>query len=310
MTSAARALPSPRAFSGRSRRGLGLGVRRNATLCRFGNTAARLAHARSRSPSGTTPSEPDCCQPESAEHQCRIGEGGSHPIAAPDMHGRVVDLTVHETAHHTPGQAPDADDANVVQGRLLSPDCTPRVRIALAHRDAVGRGASTPSLTPKISLPMHRRMNQRHVHLPAPTMMLAHVVLHDRVPAGEAVLVAETLENALHRVPLLAMVVVAIPAQPLVEESGESIGLRTAHRRGAVSIPAERRTEASSSRSGARPRNGAPPRARSSRPGTPNGPCDAAPRCESSRPPRDRKGPTHWQSFAPPRRGHPAATVV
>ena len=34
----------------------------------------------------------------------------------------------------------------------------------------------------EISLPMPRRMNQRHVHLPAPAMMLAHVVLHDRVP--------------------------------------------------------------------------------------------------------------------------------
>ena len=64
----------------------------------------------------------------------------------------------------------------------------------------------------EISLPMPRRMNQRHVHLPAPAMMLAHVVLHDRVPAGEAVLVAKTLENALRRVLLLAMVVVAIPA--------------------------------------------------------------------------------------------------
>ena len=47
-----------------------------------------------------------------------------------------------------------------------------------------------------------------------------------------------------------------------------------------------------------------------SRPGTPDGPCDTAPRCESSRPPHHRKGLTHWQSFAPPRQDHPAATVV
>ena len=40
------------------------------------------------------------------------------------------------------------------------------------------------------------------------------------------------------------------------------------------------------------------------------GPCDTAPRCESSRPPHHRKGLTHWQSFAPPRQDHPAATVV
>ena len=66
--------------------------------------------------------------------------------------------------------------------------------------------------------------------------MLAHVVLHDRVPAGEAVLVAKTLENALRSVLLLAMVVVAIPAQPLVDESGESIELRTTHR-GRAPVP-------------------------------------------------------------------------
>lgn len=85
----------------------------------------------------------------------------------------------------------------------------------------------------EISLPMPRRMNQWHVHLPATAMMLAHVVLHDRVPAGEALLVAKPIEDELRRVPLLAMVVVAISAQPLVDESGESFELRTAHQRGA-----------------------------------------------------------------------------
>ena len=48
-----------------------------------------------------------------------------------------------------------------------------------------------------------------------------------------SVLVAKTIEDAARRVPLLAMVVVAVPAQPLVDESGEPIELRTAHRRGA-----------------------------------------------------------------------------
>ena len=88
----------------------------------------------------------------------------------------------------------------------------------------------------EISLPMPRRMNQRHVHLPAPAMMLAHVVLHDGVPTGEVVLVAKTLEDALRGVPLLATVLLAIPPQPLVDKPGESIELRTAHRRRA-SVP-------------------------------------------------------------------------
>ena len=88
----------------------------------------------------------------------------------------------------------------------------------------------------EIGLRVPWRMLKRHVHLPAPAMMLANMVLHDRVPAGEAVLVAKTLEDALRGVLLLAMLVLAIPPQPLVDESGETIELRTAHRRRA-SVP-------------------------------------------------------------------------
>ena len=43
---------------------------------------------------------------------------------------------------------------------------------------------------------------------------------------------------------------------------------------------------------------------------TPDGPCDTALRYESPHPPRDRKGFPEWQSFAPPQRDRPAATVV
>ena len=79
-------------------------------------------------------------------------------------------------------------------------------------------------------------MNQRHVHLPAPAMTLANIVLHDGVPAGEAVLLAKTLEDALRGVPLLAMLVLSIPPQSLVDESAEAVELRTAHRHRA-SVP-------------------------------------------------------------------------
>ena len=82
----------------------------------------------------------------------------------------------------------------------------------------------------EIGLPVPRRMAMWRVHLPAPATMLSDVVLHDRVPAGEAVLVSKTLEDALRCVPLFAMLVLAIAPQPLVDESGESIKLRTAHR--------------------------------------------------------------------------------
>ena len=77
------------------------------------------------------------------------------------------------------------------------------------------------------------------------------------------------------------------------------------------------KTEASSSRSGVRPRSGARPRARSSRPGTPDGPCDTA-QLHGMNPPTlpvtgkgsqtggvllRRSGtvpPLPWSTFAPP----------
>ena len=57
----------------------------------------------------------------------------------------------------------------------------------------------------EISLRMPWRMRQRHEHLPAMAAMLTNVVLHDRVPTGESVLVTKTLEDALRGVPLLPM---------------------------------------------------------------------------------------------------------
>ena len=52
----------------------------------------------------------------------------------------------------------------------------------------------------EISLRVPWRMRQRHEHLPAMAAMLTNVVLHDRVPTGESVLVTKTLEDALRRV--------------------------------------------------------------------------------------------------------------
>jgi hypothetical protein len=64
-----------------------------------------------------------------------------------------------------------------------------------------------------------------HEHLAATPVALTHVVLHDRVAAGEPVLVAETLEHPLRRVPLLAMDF-PIALQPAIDDPGESIQLR------------------------------------------------------------------------------------
>lgn len=56
----------------------------------------------------------------------------------------------------------------------------------------------------EIGLPMARRMSQRHEHLLAALIPLAHVILDDRVAAGEPALVPEPVEHPLGRMALLA----------------------------------------------------------------------------------------------------------
>ena len=83
----------------------------------------------------------------------------------------------------------------------------------------------------EISLRVPWRMRQRHEHLPAMAAMLTNVVLHDRVPTGESVLVTKTLEDALRRVPLLPIAVATIVLKPLLDQPGKLVELRSAHRR-------------------------------------------------------------------------------
>ena len=120
----------------------------------------------------------------------------------------------------------------------------------------------------EVRLPMARRMDQRHEHLPPPTVVLAHIVLHDRVAAAEPVLGAKPVEDTLGRVALLAGLV-GIVLQPLVDDLGEPVQLRAPNRcRPSIAQEAPKST-ASSSRSRAKSQNDAPPHARSSRPGRP-----------------------------------------
>ena len=82
----------------------------------------------------------------------------------------------------------------------------------------------------EVGLGMSWRMGQRHEHLSAAPLALPHVVLDDRITAGEAMLIAKPLEYPLRRVPLLSMDL-AIPLQPAIDDLGEPIQLRPLHRR-------------------------------------------------------------------------------
>ena len=55
----------------------------------------------------------------------------------------------------------------------------------------------------EVGLRLARRVRQGNEHLPRPQLRCVNVVLHDGVAAGEPVLIAQTLEDPLGRVPLL-----------------------------------------------------------------------------------------------------------
>jgi len=82
----------------------------------------------------------------------------------------------------------------------------------------------------EIGLGVPGRMRQRYEHLATAPFALPHVILHDRIAAGEPVLITKPLEHPLRRVPLLAMNL-PIAVQPSVYDPGEGIQLRPFDRR-------------------------------------------------------------------------------
>ena len=158
----------------------------------------------------------------------------------------------------------------------------------------------------------------------------ARTPAHCRTTSVPAATTPRTTQNptperraALRGVPLLRWLVAAICPQPLLDEPGERVELRSTHRRRAPVARRNGRIEASSSRSGVRSRSGAPPRPRSSHPDGQDGPCDKAPSasrlansrvnppalpvtgkgCQTGRVLLRRAGnipPLPWSTFAPP----------
>ena len=117
----------------------------------------------------------------------------------------------------------------------------------------------------KVDLRMPRIMAQRHEHLALPQPALVHIVLHDRQPAGVAVLVPKPLEDPLRGVPLLRLTALIL-LQDLVDDPDERVQLRS-RRRLAAPIPGRHRETPSSwlpsagrSRTVAPPRDGSTPR--------------------------------------------------
>ena len=81
----------------------------------------------------------------------------------------------------------------------------------------------------EVRLGLTRRMGQRHEHLALTTALFSHVILDDGVAARKAVLVAETVEDPLRRMALLA-VNRAVIDQNTVNDSRERIQLRARRR--------------------------------------------------------------------------------
>lgn len=81
----------------------------------------------------------------------------------------------------------------------------------------------------EISLPMSWRMRQRHEHLLATLIPLAHVIPDDRVAAGEPALVSKPVKHSLGRMALLARNL-HVPIKPMIDRRNERIQLGTPDR--------------------------------------------------------------------------------
>jgi len=81
----------------------------------------------------------------------------------------------------------------------------------------------------EVSLRMARRMSQRHEHLLAALIALAHVILDDRVAAGEATFIAKPVEYPLGRMALLARHL-QVFIKPMLDRRNKRVQLRAPDR--------------------------------------------------------------------------------
>ena len=81
----------------------------------------------------------------------------------------------------------------------------------------------------EVDLRMARIMAQRYKHLALPQPALVHIVLHDRQPASEAVLVPKALEDPLRGVTLLRRTALILLEDP-VDDPNEGVQLRSRRR--------------------------------------------------------------------------------
>ena len=83
----------------------------------------------------------------------------------------------------------------------------------------------------KIDLRMTRWVMQRHEGLSHRLPTGPDIILHDRIPTREPVLVPQPFENPVRRVPLLARHIrICVRLQDRVDDAGEPVQLRTPHR--------------------------------------------------------------------------------
>ena len=159
------------------------------------------------------------------------------PLARPvrqDLRHETPVVVVEGRDRHLAEEGKGVDvtiNPSLSSGRRIGPDITgiavrqvedEEVRLLLDAADNHNRLA-------EIGLGVPGRMGQRHKHLPAAPFALPHVILHDRVAAGETVLVPEPLEHPLGRMALLAMDI-EIAFQPAIDDLGEPVQLRALDR--------------------------------------------------------------------------------
>ena len=151
---------------------------------------------------------PEAVLEQAVADQLREGAGSIAPAIAADLRHRDLGVVVEERQRHA-AEKGEGRDVAVQEGlggfpRIGLYEAGIRLRQVQAEEvDLLADATDHRQCFTEIHLAVARRMGQRHERLPRPRPADPDVILHHRVAAGEAMFVAQPLENPLGRVTLL-----------------------------------------------------------------------------------------------------------
>ena len=151
-----------------------------------------------------------------------------------DLRHKAAVVVIDDRPRYGPEERERMDvaiDPGFGHRRRIGPHIAPVAMRQIEHKEArlLLHAANHDRRLTEVRLRMAGRMRQRHEHLLAALITLAHIILDDRVAAGEPAFVAQAVEHPLGRMALLARHL-QVFIEPMVDRRNECIQLRTPDR--------------------------------------------------------------------------------